>query len=144
MKAYFANNSSRLRRLWKTERAAERLDSQRISENQRDEANIPGKLSIADYESEDEKSRERGQRTTMRSRKTGDSDEDEDEEVCLSLKTRYTYTSILTCKLTVAGTSTHAYHIPRVPNTISQIQLKHRSSCDESDEEDEPTPMVSC
>ncbi|KAF5378227.1 hypothetical protein D9757_009139 [Collybiopsis confluens] len=59
VKAILANNSPRLRKLYKMERAAERMDAKGIEEVDRNEAG--GNISMESYLSEDEKSREQGQ-----------------------------------------------------------------------------------
>ncbi|KAF5365031.1 hypothetical protein D9757_013089 [Collybiopsis confluens] len=59
VKAILANNSPRLRKLYKMERAAERMDAKGIEEVDRNEAG--GNISMESYLSEDEKSRKQGQ-----------------------------------------------------------------------------------
>ncbi|KAF5376588.1 hypothetical protein D9757_009580 [Collybiopsis confluens] len=59
VKAILANNSPRLRKLYKMERAAECMDAKGIEEVDRNEAG--GNISMESYLSEDEKSRKQGQ-----------------------------------------------------------------------------------
>ncbi|KAF5358580.1 hypothetical protein D9757_012966 [Collybiopsis confluens] len=59
VKAILANNSPRLRKLYKMERAAERMDAKGIEEVDRNEAG--GNIPMESYLSEDEKSRKQGQ-----------------------------------------------------------------------------------
>ncbi|KAF5387461.1 hypothetical protein D9757_007789 [Collybiopsis confluens] len=112
VKAILANNSPRLRKLYKMERAAERMDAKGIEEVDRNEAG--GNISMESYLSEDEKSRKQGQAEAGE-----DSESESDDEIHEEPQTK---------KTSAALKPSRAIPEARIANRTNDAVLKPRTS----------------
>ncbi|KAF5345506.1 hypothetical protein D9757_014306 [Collybiopsis confluens] len=112
VKAILANNSPRLRKLYKMERAAERMDAKGIEEVDRNEAG--GNISMESYLSEDEKSRKQGQAEAGE-----DSESESDDEIHEEPQTKKTNATLKPSR---------AIPEARIANRTNDAVLKPRTS----------------
>ncbi|KAF5360215.1 hypothetical protein D9757_011411 [Collybiopsis confluens] len=112
VKAILANNSPRLRKLYKMERAAERMDAKGIEEVDRNEAG--GSISMESYLSEDEKSRKQGQAEAGE-----DSESESDDEIREEPQTKKTSATLKPSR---------AIPEARIANRTNDAVLKPRTS----------------